>query len=83
MVNLKKFCSQTFLMFASATLGGFLSGHLWPSDSSAMAAVRHSKTVTAEKFVMVDIGGKQRGTMQVAEDGLSTLWLKDGSMDLL
>jgi hypothetical protein len=79
MENLKKFCSQTFLMFASATLGGFLSGHLWPSDSSAIAAVRHSKTVTAEKFVMVDSGGKQRGTMQVAEDGLSTLSLKDGS----
>jgi hypothetical protein len=30
--ELSPFCSQPFLMFASATLGGFLSGHLWPSD---------------------------------------------------
>jgi hypothetical protein len=64
-MSIKKSCSHALLIFAGAAFGGFLSGHIWPTDSSAIAATRHPKTLTAEKFVMVDSGGKQRGAMQV------------------
>jgi hypothetical protein len=76
-VNVRKLCAHALLIFAGATFGGFLCGHIWPSDSSAIAATRHPKTITAEKFVMVDSGGKQRGTMQVSEDGMATVSLND------
>jgi hypothetical protein len=78
-VKLKKGCAFAVLIFAGATFGGFLSSHLWPIDSSAMAAMRRQKTVTAERFVMIDSGGKQRGTLQVSESGMATLALTDAS----
>jgi hypothetical protein len=39
--------------------------HIWPSTSSAIASVRQLKTITAEKFMLVDAGGKTRGAMLV------------------
>src|SRR6516164_4204878 len=77
MVKEKKSCSHALLIFAGAAFGGFLSGHFWTSSSSAMAAGRHPKTITAEKFILVDSNGKQRGTMQVTENGMARLTLSD------
>ncbi|MBV8362053.1 MAG: hypothetical protein JO189_29590 [Deltaproteobacteria bacterium] len=76
-MNVKKSCSHALLIFAGAAFGGFLSGHFWPSDSSALAAGRHPKTVMAERFVLLDANGKQRGAIQVSEDGMATLSLND------
>jgi hypothetical protein len=79
MVTIKKSCAHALLIFVGATFGGFLSGHFWPSDSSAMAAGRYQKTVMAEKFVLLDAHGKHRGTIQVSEDGMATLSLNDAN----
>jgi hypothetical protein len=78
-VNLKKSCSQALLIFAGAAFGGFLSGHVWPVDSSAIASIRHPKTLTAEKFVLVDSAGKRRGSIQVTEGGMATVALSDAN----
>src|SRR5215469_1612731 len=69
--------SQAVLIFTGAAFGGLLSGHIWPSVSSASAAARHARTITAEKFQMVDSSGKQRGLMRVTEDGMAVLSLND------
>jgi hypothetical protein len=34
MVNVKRSCAHALLIFAGAAFGSFLSGHIWPSDSS-------------------------------------------------
>jgi hypothetical protein len=65
------------MIFAGAAFGGLLSGHVLPSDSAAMAAGRHSKTVAAERFVLVDENGKRRGAMEVTNDAMATLSLFD------
>jgi len=72
MLNIKRSCSHALLISAGAAFGGFLSSHLWPNGSSALAEGRHSKAIAAERFILVDANAKQRGTMQVSEDGLST-----------
>ena len=77
MLNIKKSCSHALLIFAGAVFGGFLCGHVWPVDASAIASTRHPRTITAEKFILVDNGGKQRGTMQVSADGMATVSLND------
>lgn len=69
------------LALAGGFIGGMIAIQLAPSES--MAAARSARSagavhvVRAEKFVLVDRSGTQRGVMQVA-DGTSSLALNDG-----
>ena len=73
----KKSISLAVLIFGGAAFGGFLNDHLWTSVSSAMAERQPAKTITAEKFILVDRNRRQRGTMQVSGDGMASLTLND------
>ncbi|HLK84917.1 MAG TPA: hypothetical protein VKT27_00295 [Candidatus Binataceae bacterium] len=76
-MSARKSFSQAILIFTGAAFGGLLSGHLWSSASPAWAAAHRARTVTAEKFQMVDSSGKQRGLMHVTESGMAVLSLND------
>jgi hypothetical protein len=69
------------LALAGGFIGGMIAIQLAPGESMAAAkaarAAGAAHVVRAEKFVLVDRSGTQRGVMQVA-DGTSLLALNDG-----
>src|SRR5271168_3418528 len=75
-------------LFACLTLiggliGGALSNGLWSIDAAASAAGRKVRsfqmvrTMEAEKFILIDPSGQQRGALQVLPSGLAALSLND------
>jgi hypothetical protein len=64
----RKYWLYAILALVGGVFGGALSGHLFPGD--AEAAARAARVLKAEKFVLVDHDGNQRGVIQVdAENG--------------
>jgi hypothetical protein len=65
------------LALAGGFIGGTIAIQLAPGESMAAAKAATMRVVRAEKFVLADRSGTQRGVMQVA-DGTSSLALNDG-----
>ena len=56
------------LALVGGVFGGALSGHIFPREAEAAAGA--ARVLKAEKFVLVDRDGKERGVIQVdAENG--------------
>ena len=65
------------LTVTAGLVGGAVSGGFWSLD--AKAAARKGKTVEAERFVLVDASGRQRGALQVLPSGLVDFSLQDAN----
>ncbi|HEX3409168.1 MAG TPA: hypothetical protein VHS07_02755 [Candidatus Binataceae bacterium] len=55
------------LALVGGIIGGALSGHLLPREAEAAAGA--ARVLKAEKFVLVDRSGNERGVIQVNENG--------------
>jgi hypothetical protein len=64
------------LALAGGIFGGALSGHVFPRDAEASAQA--ARELKAQKFLLVDSGGNQRGAFEVA-DGTAAVTLDDQS----
>src|SRR5262245_54686893 len=62
------------LTVTAGLVGGAIAGSFWSIDARAAG---RAKTVEAEKFVLVDAGGRQRAALQVLANGLVDLSLQD------
>src|SRR5260221_6428771 len=74
---------RNHLVYASLALvggifGGAVSGHWFP-PTGADAAVHASRALRAEKFVLVDHDGKERGVFDVNKLGEAQIALMDDS----
>jgi hypothetical protein len=65
------------LALIGGIFGGAVSGHLFPSVGVADAAARGAREMRAEKFVLVDRRGNERGTIEVTTRGFAQISLED------
>lgn len=65
------------LALVGGIFGGALSGHLFPPEGVADAAARAARVIRAEKFVLVDHDGTERGVIQVTSRGVAEVSLDD------
>jgi hypothetical protein len=65
------------LALVGGILGGALSGHLFPREAEASA--RAARELRAEKFVLVDRDGTERGVIGVNSRGFAVVGLNDQS----
>jgi hypothetical protein len=70
---------HVFVLLIGGMLGGALSEQLLPAHGTAMAAARHVRVLTAEKFELVNADGNKRGVMEVSRDGTGAISLYDAS----
>ena len=66
------------LALVGGIFGGAVSGHWFP-PTGADAAVRGARALRAEKFVLIDHDGTERGGMDVNSRGEAEVALKDGT----
>src|SRR5208337_1533817 len=67
--------TQVSIALVAGLAGGILASRPW--TGRAFAAARHSKTLSAEQFVLIDRDGTRRGLIQVASNGAASLTLYD------
>jgi hypothetical protein len=71
---------RNWLFAVIALTGGFLGGAVATQFGPGIAmAARHTHSVTAEEFVLVDKAGTQRAVMEVTSRGLADLAMYDGN----
>ena len=70
----RKYWLYAILALIGGVFGGALSGHLFPRDAEAARAMRELR---AEKFVLIDHDGRQRGEFRVGADGGSAVVFYD------
>jgi hypothetical protein len=63
--------------FIGGVLGGALATMLVAGDAFAVRHVRHTKTIEAERFVLLGRNGDQRGVMRVSDKGTAALYFND------
>ena len=73
----RKYWLYAMLALVGGIFGGALSGHIFPRE--AEAAARAARVLKAEKFVLVDRDGTQRGVIQVNSRGVADVALNDRS----
>jgi hypothetical protein len=72
----RKYWLYSILALVGGFFGGALSGHLFP-PRDAEAAAAAARVLRAEKFVLVDRDGRQRGEFRVGADGGSAIGFYD------
>jgi hypothetical protein len=71
----RKYWLYAILALVGGGFGGALSGHLFPRE--AEAAARAAREIKAEKFVLVDHDGNERGVIEVSSTGVAGVSLED------
>src|SRR5260221_4278796 len=70
---------HVLVLLIGGMLGGALSEQLLPAHGTAIAAARHVRVLTAEKFELINADGNKRGVMEVSRDGTGAISLYDAS----
>jgi len=71
---------RNWLYAILALTGGFIGGIVATQVAPGIAiAARHPRSISAERFVLVDEKGTQRGVMQVTSRGAADIQLTDAS----
>jgi len=76
-MNDRKHWLYATLALVGGFLGGAVSGHLFPAEGVADAAARAARVIRAEKFVLVDRDGTERGVISVSSRGVADVSLAD------
>ena len=62
---------------AGGLIGGALATMLGAGDAFALRHARHTRSVEAEKFVLLGRNGDERGVIQVSDKGTAAIYLND------
>ncbi len=65
------------MALAGGLIGGALATMLGAGDAFALRRAHHTRTVEAEKFVLLGRNGDQRGVIQVSDKGTAAIYLND------
>lgn len=76
-MSIKERIGFVTLTLAAALVGGVVSGYIFAAR--AVDAASAPRMITAQKFILVDAGGKSRGEFNVTRKGVAQLAVFDGT----